>query len=205
MIFPRLFRRQYFTYSVTPTPDPEIFMWQSGVVSFLFYSWQFFYPYSFTKRQMGLPYYPPYWIARDQILLIYQILRDQICWDLCTHGGLSVHCCLDIIRVGGMTFFFYPERFWRPNYVRKKVSKSLAKIQNGGQALDMVRPFFCLLQIIQKFCFLSLSFHILVTRNDNFRHTGGSQWAPGGLLAFFRAKTAFFKSIFQKSPCFSAF
>ena len=77
---------------------------------------------------------------------------------------------------------------------RKKCffQKSLAKIQNGAQALDMVRPIFVLWEIIKKFFFISLSFHILVTRNNNFCHPGGSQWVPGGLLACFKAKNCFF-------------
>ena len=65
--------------------------------------------------------------------------------------------------------------------------KSLAKIQNGGQDLDMVRPTLFLLEIIQKCFILSLSFHILGSRNNNFCHPGGSQKVPKGLLACFKA------------------
>ena len=84
--------------------------------------------------------------------------------------------------------------------------KSLAKIQNGGQALDMVRPTFFLWEIIQKFFFLSLSFHILATRNNNFCHLGGSQWVPGGLLACFKVKNGFFLiKIPEKSMFFQLF
>ena len=66
------------------------------------------------------------------------------------------------------------------------------KIQNGSQAPDMVRLTFFLWEITQKFFFLAWGFHILATRKNNFCHPGGSQWAPGGLLARFRAKNAYF-------------
>ena len=70
---------------------------------------------------------------------------------------------------------------WFRTVPQKKIlSPNVArpKIQNGLQALGMVRPTFFLWEINQKFFFLSLSFHILVTRNNNFCHPGG----PNGSL-----------------------
>ena len=55
----------------------------------------------------------------------------------------------------------------------------------------MVYTFF-LWEITQKFFFLAWGFHILATRKNIFCHPGGSQWAPGGLLARFRVKNAYF-------------
>ena len=94
---------------------------------------------------------------------------------------------------------------WVPRKISVRSTPISAKIQNGGLALDMVRPTFFLWEIIQKLFFLSLSFHILVTRNNNSCHPGGSQWVSRGLFACFKAKNGFFKSIFRKSPCFLAF
>ena len=79
------------------------------------------------------------------------------------------------------------------------------KNQNGLQVLGMVRPTFFLWEINQKFFFLSLSFHILVTRNKNFCPPGGSQWAPGGLLAHFGPKKAIFEQFSIKFYFFLRF
>ena len=68
------------------------------------------------------------------------------------------------------------------------------QIQYGHRGPGTVILTFFLWEIIQKFFFLLKGFHILSTRKNNFCHPGGSQWAPGGLLAPFRAKTAYFET-----------
>ena len=73
-----------------------------------------------------------------------------------------------------------------------------------SQVPGMVRPTFFLWQINQKLFFL-LSFHILVTRNNNFCHPGGSQWGPRGLLAHFGPKKAIFEQFSIKFYFFFAF
>ena len=75
----------------------------------------------------------------------------------------------------------------------------------AAEAPDMVSPTFFLWEIIQKFFFLAWGFHILATRKNIFCHPGGSQWAPGGLLARFRAKNAYFWTNLQKNQNFLAF
>ena len=103
------------------------------------------------------------------------ILRSEICWD-----GIS-------LRI--------PE---------KKVENPFfwLNFQNGGLTPGMVRTTFFLWEINQKLFFLSLSFHILVTRNNNYCHPGGSQWVPGGLLACFKAKNGFFEQFSKKVHVF---
>ena len=79
------------------------------------------------------------------------------------------------------------------------------KIQHGRRTHGKVTPTFFLWEITQKFFFLAQGFHILATRKNNLRHPGGSQWAPWGLLARFRAKNAYFGTNFQKNQNFLAF
>ena len=69
-------------------------------------------------------------------------------------------------------------------------------------AFDFFQP--CLFQLHQlsnffsmgdnsNILFPSMGFSYLDNSKNNFRHLGGSQWAPGGLLGHFRAKTGFFE------------
>ena len=101
------------------------------------------------------------------------------------HGGLKI--------VGKHQKIYPIKGSMMPTSNFRKVWPLERKIQYGRQSLGLVTPTFFLWEIIQKFFFLSLSFHILATRNNNFCHAGGSQWVPGGLLGHFRAKTGFFE------------
>ena len=79
------------------------------------------------------------------------------------------------------------------------------KIQYGRQIHGLVIQTFFLWKINRKFFFLAWGFHILATQKNNFCHLGGSQWAPGGLLARFRAKNAYFETNLHKNQNFLAF
>ena len=94
------------------------------------------------------------------------------------HGGLKI--------VGKHQKIYPIKGSMMPTSNFRKVWPLERKIQYGRQSLGLVTPTFFLWEIIQKFFFLSLSFHILATRNNNFCHAGGSQWVPGGLLGHFR-------------------
>ena len=61
----------------------------------------------------------------------------------------------------------------------------------------MVKPTFSLWEIIIKFFFLALGFHILATQENYFYGPDGSQWGPGCLLAHFRAKMAILDQIYS--------
>ena len=87
----------------------------------------------------------------------------------------------------------------------RKVWPLERNIQYGRQSPGLVTPTFFQWEIIQKFFFLPYVFHILATRKNNFCHPGGSQWAPGGLLARFWAKNAYFWTNLQKNQNFLAF
>ena len=56
-----------------------------------------------------------------------------------------------------------------------------------------------------KILFPTIGFSYPGNSKKNFCHPGGSQWAPGGLLARFRANNAYFGTNLQKNQIFLAF
>ena len=98
--------------------------------------------------------------------------------------------------------------FRKSNYFFKKKFSYYRRerdFQNGGEAVGMVKLTFFLWEINRKFFFLAWGIHILATRKNNFCHPGESQWAPGGLLARFRAKIGYFGANLQKNQNFLSF
>ena len=97
--------------------------------------------------------------------------------------------------IHGVFKLFSPNLGVRGPFKFEKLSKVVVLIWPG-----MARLTFFPCEITQKLFFLVWGFHILAAGKKYFCHPGGSQWAPGGLLARFKAKNPYFVKKRAKRP-----
>ena len=142
-----------------------------------------------------------------------RIQRPKISKDLLVSSNAQIFVALCYIRVGGMAFF-QPPTFMKAKLCIKKCKhyktrKKMFFTKDPGQNPKWLprawygQINFFLLNIIQKFFFLSLIFHSLVTRNNNFCHPGGPKGSLRTFWLVLGPKTAFFSNFPKKFMFFS--